>query len=104
MASKTGKTPEALEQEPTIFEDTAWIWDAFWMLNRSRRIGMSIGPIPLSEIKSFCDLFEVRRTRYLIEAIDHLDRIYLDHINQEQKKSKPKAKKGTPKHGRHRRA
>ena len=99
VADKTGKVPTALKEEPDVYPDMQWIWDAFWMLHRSRQIGMSVGPIPLSEIESFIRLFEVREIEAFIAAIDALDRMYLQHTN-EVARSKLKQPTGAKQRGR----
>lgn len=66
------------------------------MLHRSRPIGMSAGPIPLSEIECYVRLFEVRQVESFVMAIDALDRIYLQHVAEEtrSKTKQPAVKSG----------
>jgi hypothetical protein len=72
------------------------VWDAFWVLHRSRPIGFTVGPIPLSEIKAFLELFPVRcGTEFFVRAINDLDRIYLANHNQKSDRSAGQARKRT---------
>jgi hypothetical protein len=93
VADKTGKTPKALEDEPEIYPDVLWLWDAFWLLHRSRPIGMTVGPIPLTEIEAYIRLYQVQQVELLITAVDALDRLYLEH-EAEQHRSKVKTPAG----------
>lgn len=65
-----------------------WLWDAFWILSRSRNYGMSVGPIPLTEIESYVHLMEVTQVEYLLRAVDSLDRIFLEHHSAKLKTPK----------------
>jgi hypothetical protein len=64
-------------------------WDAFWLLSRSRAIGFGTGPIPLSEIAAFIQVFDIERPSFFVRCINELDSIWLEH---EAKKSKTKQK------------
>lgn len=61
------------------------------MLSPSRNVGMSIGAIPLTEIKAYCELFELDGDEkedllYLIRALDD------EYIKFSNEKSKSKRK------------
>jgi hypothetical protein len=101
IAEETGRLPPALRDEPEVFEDMLWVWDAFWVLHRSRPIGWSVGPIPISEIDAYVRLSGVRRKWFLVRAVDSLDRVYLadHHERQAAKPAKTTAPKA-PKRGR----
>lgn len=66
----------AVEVDDSLFH----YWTAFWELDCSRQIGLGIGPIPVSEIKAYCDLCgignPIERHR-LMRMVQVLDREYL---------------------------
>lgn len=70
--------PQALAEREEPFEDSRWLWDAFWRLNRCRPVVMGPGPIPLSEIESYVRLFGVPDVARFVDAVDQLDRVYLE--------------------------
>lgn len=82
IEKETGITPDALRRRPlpTQFEQS--FYNAFVTLSGSRQI-TAVGPmaIPLSEIKSFFELYEITDTdeqdEYL-ELIQTLDKAYLE--------------------------
>jgi hypothetical protein len=67
----------ALANRPELPRELEETWEAFWSLNRSRQIGFSIGPIPLSEIRAYVELFRVVDVRSFVECVRHMDGIYL---------------------------
>lgn len=60
----------------------------------SRRVSMSGAlPIPISEIQSYCRLFnihDVEKIEKLVDRITFLDGVYLEHVAEESKKSTKK--------------
>ncbi len=85
LAERSGKLPKALEQEPEVFEDMLPYWEAYGDLMHSRSIGMSVGPIPLSEIVAYLTLFPGLREDLLVRMVRELDEVYLEHHNAKQK-------------------
>lgn len=61
-----------------------WVLGAYQLLRASRTIGMTIGPIPLSEVAAYCDFAgigcPIQRTR-LARFVMALDRAEREHGN-----------------------
>lgn len=51
------------------------VWEAFVLLSPSRNVGWGSGAIPLTEIRAYCEMFEIGPEEredllYLLRAID----------------------------------
>lgn len=81
--------------QPVLFNDLKWIYDAFWALSNSRQLGMaSAQPILVSEVLSYCELtgiWDLEDREELLYFVQFLDKIFL----QEMEKKKPSAKGST---------
>jgi len=69
--------------------ENLWAWSAFQVLRGSRQIGMSAGPIPVSEIDAYCNLAGVsdivqryRLTRFVM-ALDRAERKHYGDIKSQ---------------------
>jgi len=51
--------PEWITEAPEPPEHQSDVWEAFHILSDSRQSGMSVGPIPLTEIESFFRMFSI---------------------------------------------
>lgn len=75
LARETGEMPPALTREPEIPPDLEHIILAFNRLTGSRQIGLSMGPIAMSEIKAYVELFpipdDIETFVYLIREMDN---------------------------------
>ena len=74
---------------------TVGYYRAFNVLGDSRIIGQgSIGPIPLTEMQAYIELFEINdldeRERF-IRMIKALDRVFIKHTNERLKMDRDKA-------------
>lgn len=74
-----------LSGEPDLDPGLAWLWDAFWVLNASRPSG-GMGPsaISLSDIKAYCELYQIRTYReiqQLVYCVQSMDREYLSYTH-----------------------
>lgn len=78
-----------MQDEPPVFADLQRYWQAFWMLNRSRQLGMVAGPIPLTEILAYLQMVGDPRPEYLLRVIDELDREYLKHLDEQRRAASP---------------
>lgn len=61
-----------------------------------------IGPIPLSEIVAYLDMFgvtDIDDREYWIRMIRVLDRVYIDFMNKKVKRERDRAKKSRPHKG-----
>lgn len=61
-----------------------WAWAAFNALRGSRQVGMSVGPIPISEMSAYCEatgltdsLHRMRLMRFVM-ALDKVERDNVD--------------------------
>lgn len=59
-------------------DDLLTIWDAYWTLANSRRVGFSLSYIPFSEIKAYVDLFPVGDVEFFVTCLHALDTVYVD--------------------------
>jgi len=76
-----GKITPALEKKPALYPDLVPDYKAFIILSASRRIGMVEGPIPISDIKAYCEMFDITdydQKRQFLKRIKILDRTYLE--------------------------
>lgn len=87
----------ALDDRPSLYPDLRLDYEAFIVLSSSRPVGMAVMAIPISEIKSYMDMFGISslsERKLFLRRIKIMDGIYMDYINaQEKAKKKPKAKK-----------
>lgn len=75
-----------LEGQPEVPPEAEWAWEAFLCINSFRPIE---GPIPLSEIRSYCLLFGVQQREKiedLVYYVDALDKIVLKYYNDQRKR------------------
>lgn len=69
---------------PEICDEARTYYNIFMRLSPSRRFGMAVGAIPISEIHAFCEyfgideLFERERMLYLVGVADGA---YLEELN-----------------------
>lgn len=74
--------------EEKVAPENVWAWSAFQALRGSRRFGMSVGPVPMSEIAEYCDFIglcdTVQRQR-LARFVMTLDREERAHGNAQNK-------------------
>lgn len=76
---ESGKLEEILETEPEVWPHLRWVWDAFFILHRTRQRGLGAQPIMLSEIESYCQLMDVTKDDWedLLYYIQRLDEAWL---------------------------
>jgi len=97
MERESGKPVPALSRKPELFEDLVEVWEAFWVLHRTRDTGFGPGFIKLSEMAVYLSLFPHCQPAFFVQAIQYLDRIYLEDYNKKQTRT---GKSGTAKtHG-----
>lgn len=95
LQQTTGEIPKALKDRPSLSKWTVQYYSAFNVLSDSRQIGQGgIGPIPLSEMKAYMEMFEVsnldERERFA-KMVRALDRVYIKHVNMKLKQDREKA-------------
>ena len=76
---ESGKLEEVLESEPEIWPHLQWIWDAFFVLHRTRQRGLGAQPIMLNEIVAYCRLMGVSKDDWedLIYYLQRMDEAWL---------------------------
>lgn len=58
-------------------------------LNSSRQSGMGVGPIPLSEIRAYCDMFgitDLNERADLLFIIQQMDEEFMNYCNSKNNK------------------
>lgn len=91
QARKSGKAPAPLKSRPRLLTTDAPYYEAFSCLSRSRQFGYNGSqPIPVSEIKSYCELVGIasqqQRAKYL-SLLQAMDQLCLEHWAEIQKQS-----------------
>jgi len=82
-----GHSVRALRERPQLYEDLVIDYHAFSLLNASRRIGMTAGSIPISEIHAYCRMFEIngwQQRKEFLRRIKILDGAYLNYIKSKE--------------------
>jgi hypothetical protein len=80
----TGKLDPRLEEKPIPATGRA-LWEVFVTLAGSRRSGMGVSPLTLTDIEAWCRLTQVTLTGWELETILLIDQVALAAAN------KPKA-------------
>ena len=82
-AASTGRVPPALLEKPILDDYEVDLWDAYMALSGSRRLGFgAAGPIPMSEILAYCEMFGIRdvdERELLVAVIQGCDGEYFEH-------------------------
>lgn len=77
-----------MENRPELYPDLVPVWEAFVLLSPSRNSGWGAGAIPLSEVKAYCEMFDIEgddREELLI-LLRALDDEYLKSTNEKGKR------------------
>ena len=85
-----------LDDRPDLDSVCMPFWNAYHILSRSRSIGMSSGPIPLSEYEVYFRIFRIDGWEEQLEYIKFvgaLDSAYLDYQHKESKRKKSSGNK-----------
>jgi hypothetical protein len=93
-----GLQVKALDNKPVLHADLFFDFKAFNQLNSSRQLGFSSGPIPLTEIYAYMQIFgieSISERAIFLERMRILDNAYLEHLDAKSasKESKQKTKK-----------
>lgn len=85
--------PDKIANAPELARGLELYFMAFQELTTCRSLGMSVGPIPWTAIKLFCDEHEIEGEQrddafYLVKALDDAYREYLDKQADKDKKGK----------------
>lgn len=94
LAATTGRIPPALLSKPEIPDEGRDLWNAYMQLSGSRSLGFGVtGPIPMSEIKAFCDVYEwddIEERSILVDVVHGCDAAFFEH--QERLRKQPKGR------------
>lgn len=77
----SGIKPKALVDRPTLQQQNRHFLEAFYDLNPSRQIGMTIGPIPCSEVLAYVQLlgdYTADERLRLLRVVRRLDAAYME--------------------------
>jgi len=77
-------------EAPEPPEERLSIWEAFTILSDSRQMGMTQGPIPLTEIESYLRMMGIRSKDECwqwLHLIRELDREYMQYQSEQEKTS-----------------
>lgn len=79
-----------MENRPELYPDLVPVWEAFVLLSPSRNMGWGAGAIPLTEVRAYCEMFEIEPEEredllYLLRA---LDEEYLKSTNEKGKQKR----------------
>lgn len=80
-----------LEKKPDLYPDLQLDYHAFSMLSASRRIGMDVSPIPISEILAYAQYFHISdytQRQVLLQRVRFLDRVFLDEHSRVRESKK----------------
>jgi len=83
-----------LRDRPDPFEDLEPVARAFGQLSAGRQVqagpaGAVPGPIPLTEIRAWCDLFPVDDIEAFLRLIRAMDDVYLRHLHDRGRSADP---------------
>ena len=81
IARQTEHLPAALRTKPDVHEFLEPYCEAFLVLMPCRQAGWGLGLIPLSEIRAYVTLFEVKDVECFVRLIRAMDRAYLEAVN-----------------------
>ncbi len=83
---KRGKDVPEWTNRPILFEDLQRIWEAFWILHRSRRSSISGSPEPISvsEMIAYAKCFNIPVKRF-VDAVQILDNEFMICIAEARK-------------------
>ena len=90
-----------MSRKPVLYPDLMRIWEIWWILHGTRRIGMAANPISVTDTVSCLDLFGVadpQDRRDVFRFVHAMDAAWFrwleDHRDEEaKKKKKEKGKK-----------
>lgn len=77
-----------MENRPELYPDLVPVWEAFVLLSPSRNTGWGAGAIPLSEVKAYCEMFDIEGDdrEELVILLRALDDEYLKSTNEKSKR------------------
>lgn len=91
-AEQLGIPSKLLESKPRLERGLEYFYDAFQILTNSRPVGMgAVLPIPLSEIKAYLEITEVRDIEdrvTFIKMMQSLDAVYTNQVNDNLKRNR----------------
>jgi hypothetical protein len=84
-----GRVVKAMQTRPFPPVATGWLYEAFFVLSPSRARGMDLGPIPLSEMRAYCELWcidDPEDVEELVLTIRAMDEVYLKYQRDERER------------------
>lgn len=88
MAEESGVPPAALVEMPEVFPDLEYVVEAFSALTSSRQVGFGLAPIPLTEIKTYVEMFDIPDDLdTFLRLLRALDNEYLETLDRKLKQN-----------------
>lgn len=85
-----GRTPQALEIRPILYDWMVEYLKAFDVLSATRQCGMGPNPIQLSEMLAYMQLYEVEDRDTFVHHILQMDKTFLEAVLAKQEANKGK--------------
>jgi hypothetical protein len=98
MQKESGITPEALKKRPKVREADLIYMEVFGDLSPSRPGGDSIGNIPVSEFRHYCDLWGIdgpEEKERIFKYLKKLDDTFMKFVTKQRQAQLDKAKAKT---------
>lgn len=84
-----GDETKAWRERPEVPWPLHTTMSAFWLLSASRPVGLSgVAPIPLTEVKAYCDLFGISDLDDIAEFVSLVREMDTAYIDENSKKTK----------------
>ncbi len=80
---ESGIEPQALKGKPELDGTAHEMLTHFYVLNRSRNIGVGVGPIPITEMEAWIRLNEIDDIEMFLRVMIALDDAYLEAMNND---------------------
>lgn len=85
----SGSEPAApLLEKPELDDTERYYWLVFHDLNASRPTGFGAGPVPISEILAYCELYSISDTNErsdLVYIMAEMDSEFMEHCSKKKK-------------------
>lgn len=87
--------PAKIANAPQLLLGLEVFYRAFFDLTTCRQSGMAVGPIPWSQIKLYCDEFDIQDEQRadMFYQIARMDTVYIKHVTPKPPPKQPKKAK-----------
>jgi hypothetical protein len=79
--------PSRILNAPKLRAGMSFYYIAFNDLSTCRAVGMSPGPIPWTAVREYASQYDLDEVEFetLVIVINHMDVVFLDHVNKKKK-------------------